>query len=42
MPENSESWVGTEDRARQVTYAIGVTRVTEDVNNPEDMGLEVH
>jgi import inner membrane translocase subunit TIM44 len=27
-----------EDKVQQVTYAIGVTRVAEDVNNPETRG----
>ncbi|KAE9376685.1 TIM44 subunit of mitochondria import inner membrane translocase [Stipitochalara longipes BDJ] len=29
---------GMEDKVQQVTYAIGVTRVAEDVNNPETRG----
>ena len=29
---------GMEDRVQQVTYAIGVTRTAEDVNNPETRG----
>ncbi|KAK8196619.1 protein translocase subunit [Zalaria obscura] len=29
---------GMEDKVQQVTYAIGVTRVPEDVNNPETRG----
>lgn len=29
---------GQDDRVQQVTYAIGVTRVPEDVNNPETRG----
>ena len=29
---------GMEDKVQQVTYAIGVTRVAEDVNNPDTRG----
>lgn len=29
---------GVEDKVQQVTYAIGVTRIPEDVNNPETRG----
>lgn len=29
---------GMEDKVQLVTYAIGVTRVPEDVNNPETRG----
>ena len=29
---------GMEDKVQQVTYAIGVTRIPEDVNNPETRG----
>lgn len=29
---------GMEDKVQQVTYAIGITRVPEDVNNPETRG----
>lgn len=29
---------GMEDKVQQVTYAIGVTRIAEDVNNPETRG----
>jgi mitochondrial import inner membrane translocase subunit TIM44 len=29
---------GLEDRVRQMTYVIGITRIAEDVNNPETRG----
>jgi import inner membrane translocase subunit TIM44 len=29
---------GMDDKVQQVTYAIGVTRIPEDVNNPETRG----
>lgn len=36
---------GMDDKVQQVTYAIGVTRIPEDVNNPETRGwrlIELH
>ena len=37
--KSGELAAGMEDRVQQVTYAIGVTRVPEDVNNPDTKGL---
>lgn len=36
--KTNELAAGMEDRVQLVTYAIGVTRVPEDVNNPETRG----
>ncbi|KAI9849528.1 MAG: protein translocase subunit [Sclerophora amabilis] len=36
--KTSELAAGMEDKVQLVTYAIGVTRVAEDVNNPETRG----
>lgn len=36
--KTGELAAGMEDRVQQVTYAIGVTRIPEDVNNPETRG----
>ncbi|PMD48786.1 putative mitochondrial import inner membrane translocase subunit tim44 [Hyaloscypha variabilis F] len=36
--KTNELAAGMEDKVQQVTYAIGVTRVAEDVNNPETRG----
>ncbi|KKA24008.1 hypothetical protein T310_1990 [Rasamsonia emersonii CBS 393.64] len=36
--KTNELAAGMEDRVQQVTYAIGVTRIPEDVNNPETRG----
>ncbi|TFB02931.1 Mitochondrial import inner membrane translocase subunit tim44 [Trichoderma ghanense] len=36
--KTNELAAGMEDRVQQVTYAIGITRVPEDVNNPETRG----
>jgi import inner membrane translocase subunit TIM44 len=36
--KTGELAAGMEDKVQQVTYAIGVTRIAEDVNNPETRG----
>jgi import inner membrane translocase subunit TIM44 len=36
--KTGELAAGMEDRVQQVTYAIGMTRIAEDVNNPETRG----
>ena len=36
--KTNELAAGMEDKVQQVTYAIGVTRVPEDVNNPDTRG----
>ncbi|KAM0519381.1 hypothetical protein ACHAPE_003552 [Trichoderma viride] len=36
--KSNELAAGMEDKVQQVTYAIGITRVPEDVNNPETRG----
>jgi import inner membrane translocase subunit TIM44 len=36
--KSGELAAGMEDKVQQVTYAIGVTRIPEDVNNPETRG----
>ncbi|KAI9670607.1 MAG: protein translocase subunit [Alyxoria varia] len=36
--KTNELSAGMEDRVQQVTYAIGVTRIPEDVSNPETRG----
>lgn len=36
--KSGELAAGMEDRVQQVTYAIGVTRIPEDVSNPETRG----
>ncbi|KAF2094689.1 Tim44-like domain-containing protein [Rhizodiscina lignyota] len=36
--KSGELAAGMDDKVQQVTYAIGVTRVPEDVNNPETRG----
>lgn len=36
--KSGELAAGMEDRVQQVTYAIGVTRIPEDVHNPETRG----
>lgn len=36
--KTNELAAGMEDRVQQVTYAIGVTRIPEDVSNPETRG----
>ncbi|KAL6798190.1 hypothetical protein J3E68DRAFT_399209 [Trichoderma sp. SZMC 28012] len=36
--KTNELAAGMEDKVQQVTYAIGITRVPEDVNNPETRG----
>ena len=36
--KTNELAAGMEDKVQQVTYAIGVTRTPEDVNNPETRG----
>ena len=36
--KTGELAAGMEDKVQQVTYAIGVTRTAEDVNNPETRG----
>ncbi|KAK7528981.1 mitochondrial inner membrane translocase subunit TIM44 [Phyllosticta citriasiana] len=36
--KTGELAAGMEDKVQQVTYAIGVTRIPEDVNNPETRG----
>ena len=36
--KTDELAAGMEDKVQQVTYAIGVTRIPEDVNNPETRG----
>jgi import inner membrane translocase subunit TIM44 len=36
--KSNELAAGMEDRVQLVTYAIGVTRIPEDVNNPETRG----
>lgn len=36
--DSGELAAGMEDRVQQVTYAIGVTRIPEDVSNPETRG----
>lgn len=36
--KTNELAAGMEDKVQQVTYAIGVTRIAEDVNNPETRG----
>ena len=36
--KTNELAAGMEDKVQQVTYAIGVTRVAEDVNNPDTRG----
>lgn len=36
--KTNELAAGMEDRVQLVTYAIGVTRIPEDVNNPETRG----
>lgn len=36
--KTGELAAGTEDRVQQVTYAIGVTRLPEEVSNPETNG----
>lgn len=36
--KTNELAAGMEDKVQQVTYAIGVTRIPEDVNNPETRG----
>jgi len=36
--KTGELAAGMEDKVQQVTYAIGMTRVAEDVNNPETRG----
>jgi import inner membrane translocase subunit TIM44 len=43
--KTNELAAGMEDKVQLVTYAIGVTRVPEDVNNPETRGwrlIELH
>ena len=39
--KTGELAAGTEDRVQQVTYAIGVTRLPEEVNNPETRGWRI-
>ncbi|KAB8339060.1 hypothetical protein FH972_021996 [Carpinus fangiana] len=39
--KSGELAAGMEDRVQQVTYAIGVTRIPEDVNNPETRGWRI-
>ena len=36
--KTNELAAGMEDKVQQVTYAIGVTRIADDVNNPETRG----
>ena len=36
--KTGELAAGMDDKVQQVTYAIGVTRIPEDVNNPETRG----
>jgi import inner membrane translocase subunit TIM44 len=36
--KTGELAAGVDDKVQQVTYAIGVTRIAEDVNNPETRG----
>jgi import inner membrane translocase subunit TIM44 len=36
--KSGELAAGMEDKVQQVTYAIGMTRIAEDVNNPETRG----
>lgn len=36
--KSGELAAGVDDKVQQVTYAIGVTRIAEDVNNPETRG----
>lgn len=36
--KSGELAAGMDDKVQQVTYAIGVTRIPEDVNNPETRG----
>lgn len=36
--KTGELAAGMEDKVQQVTYAIGITRIAEDVNNPETRG----
>jgi import inner membrane translocase subunit TIM44 len=36
--KTNELAAGMEDKVQQVTYAIGITRIAEDVNNPETRG----
>ena len=36
--KTGELAAGMEDRVQLVTYAIGITRMPEDVNNPETRG----
>lgn len=36
--KTNELAAGMDDKVQQVTYAIGVTRIPEDVNNPETRG----
>lgn len=36
--KSNELAAGMDDKVQQVTYAIGVTRIPEDVNNPETRG----
>lgn len=43
--KTNELQAGMDDRVQQVTYVIGVTRIPEDVNNPETRGwrmIELH
>jgi mitochondrial import inner membrane translocase subunit TIM44 len=39
--KTGELAAGMEDKVQQVTYAIGVTRVPEDVANPETRGWKL-
>ncbi|TKA28642.1 hypothetical protein B0A50_02969 [Salinomyces thailandicus] len=39
--KSGELAAGMEDRVQQVTYAIGVTRIPEDVSNPETRGWKL-
>ncbi|KAF1814321.1 TIM44 subunit of mitochondria import inner membrane translocase [Eremomyces bilateralis CBS 781.70] len=36
--KSGELMAGMDDKVQQVTYAIGITRIPEDVNNPETRG----
>ncbi|KAI7635755.1 TIM44 subunit of mitochondria import inner membrane translocase [Hortaea werneckii] len=39
--KTGELAAGMEDKVQQVTYAIGVTRIPEDVSNPETRGWKL-
>lgn len=39
--KTNELAAGMEDRVQLVTYAIGITRIPEDVNNPETRGWRI-